>query len=367
MVYFQKFSNCILVKGAKRSLICDLQRQFSDFIPNDLVVILKKLSRKEKITDVLAEYSNDDIKTIKDYLEFLVEKEYGIYCGSAEFDMFIDMNTTFETPSQITNAIIEIREVDSSYLEDLIFQLENLGCNSVAIVIYNEPSIYDFFDIIKAFKDTRIKSLEVTCRFNKCYDAIFFKELSKSLSCLTKVTFINSPYAKIEFWDNNVLFDRIWIIENVNSFKHCGVINTKYFNTNLWKVLESMNHNSCINLKISIDINGDIKNCPSMPESYGNIKNTIIEEAINKPGFKKYWNVTKDQIDVCKDCEFRYVCTDCRAYTERTTFKDELDLSKPLKCGYNPYTNEWAEWSTNPLKEKAIAYYGMEDLVKKND
>ncbi|MEM8527245.1 MAG: hypothetical protein AAGG68_21570 [Bacteroidota bacterium] len=38
--------------------------------------------------------------------------------------------------------------------------------------------------------------------------------------------------------------------------------------------------------------------------------------------------------------------------------------SKPLKCGYNPYTGEWAEWSTNPLKQKAIAYYGMEELVK---
>ena len=42
-------------------------------------------------------------------------------------------------------------------------------------------------------------------------------------------------------------------------------------------------------------------------------------------------------------------------------------LSKPLKCGYNPYTCEWEEWSTNPLKQKAIEYYGMQDLVKKED
>lgn len=104
-----------------------------------------------------------------------------------------------------------------------------------------------------------------------------------------------------------------------------------------------------------------------MPENYGKIQDTTLEEALNKPDFKKYWNVTKDMIDVCKDCEFRYVCTDCRAYTERTTFdKEEIDLSKPLKCGYNPYTNEWAEWSTNPLKQKAIEYYGMQDLVKKD-
>ncbi len=37
--------------------------------------------------------------------------------------------------------------------------------------------------------------------------------------------------------------------------------------------------------------------------------------------------------------------------------------SKPLKCGYNPYTNVWEEWSINPLKQKAIDYYNMSKLV----
>src|SRR5690606_41800509 len=119
-------------------------------------------------------------------------------------------------------------------------------------------------------------------------------------------------------------------------------------------------HNSCLNRKISIDAEGNIKNCPSMSESFGNVQDTSLLEAIEKPGFKKYWNITKDKIHVCKDCEFRYICTDCRAY-----INDPADiLSKPLKCGYNPYTGEWSEWSTNPLKQKAIEYYGMQTLVQ---
>ena len=99
-----------------------------------------------------------------------------------------------------------------------------------------------------------------------------------------------------------------------------------------------------------------------MPESFGNIKDTTLEQALNHPNFKKYWNITKDQTEVCKDCEFRHICTDCRAYIE----KPEDQYSKPLKCGYNPYTNEWGEWSTNPLKQKVIEYYGMQELVKNN-
>lgn len=91
----------------------------------------------------------------------------------------------------------------------------------------------------------------------------------------------------------------------------------------------------------------------------GNIKDTTLQEALDHPDFRKYWNITKDQIAVCKDCEFRYICTDCRAYIENP----EDIYSKPLKCGYNPYTSEWEEWSTNPLKQTAIDFYAMREVL----
>lgn len=55
-----------------------------------------------------------------------------------------------------------------------------------------------------------------------------------------------------------------------------------------------------------------------MSQAFGNIKDTTLEETLQDPNFKKYWKLTKDEIEICKDCEFRYICTDCRAYTERT-------------------------------------------------
>ena len=99
-----------------------------------------------------------------------------------------------------------------------------------------------------------------------------------------------------------------------------------------------------------------------MPLILGNIKNSSLEDILAHPHLKKYWNITKDQIEVCKDCEFRYICTDCRAYLENP----EDMYSKPLKCGYNPYTNEWEEWSANPLKQKAIEYYNLKNSPNNN-
>ncbi|WP_066439517.1 hypothetical protein [Chryseobacterium sp. CCH4-E10] len=65
------------------------------------------------------------------------------------------------------------------------------------------------------------------------------------------------------------------------------------------------------------------------------VRNTVIknEPSIATLNFKKYRNLTKDQIEVCKDCEFLYICTDCRAYSERSHTNEEgLDTSKPLNA-----------------------------------
>ncbi len=147
--------------------------------------------------------------------------------------------------------------------------------------------------------------------------------------------------------------------DEITSSNHCGIISPDYFTINIKTFTEARKHNTCLNRKISVDTEGYIRNCPNMKEHYGNIKNTTLQQALEHPDFKKYWFINKDQVAVCKDCEFRYICTDCRAYIENP----EDMYSKPLKCGYNPYTCEWEEWSTNPLKQKAIDHYGMREMV----
>ena len=81
-----------------------------------------------------------------------------------------------------------------------------------------------------------------------------------------------------------------------------------------------------------------------MTKNYGNIRDTTLREAIEKQGFKDVWYIHKDQIEVCKDCEFRHICTDCRA-----NIQDPNNIySKPAKCSYDPYTATWgAENPTN--------------------
>jgi SPASM domain peptide maturase of grasp-with-spasm system len=155
---------------------------------------------------------------------------------------------------------------------------------------------------------------------------------------------------KDEFKEYMVVYS---VVENVKSCASCGVINETYFTNLLTHYSESQKYNTCLNRKISVDINGSIKNCPSMKEKFGKLESGKFKETMLNPNFKKSWSINKDTIAICKDCEFRHVCTDCRAYIE-----DPKDIySKPLKCGYNPYTNVWEKWSNNPLKKKTFMSY----------
>lgn len=69
-----------------------------------------------------------------------------------------------------------------------------------------------------------------------------------------------------------------------------------------------------------------------MKISLGNINNL---HKVNLSDLEtEYWTIKKDDIDICKDCEFRYICSDCRVQVEHK-------YARPNTCIYNPYTNKW--------------------------
>jgi SPASM domain peptide maturase of grasp-with-spasm system len=358
---FILFADCIPVKGFNRSIICDTQNNIYHFIPNGLYDILEKYNGKT-IREIKSAFENEYDEIIDEYFDFLIANKLIFF--NLKPDLFPKISIDWNSPSSITNIIIDYDEVIHN-LKELIPQFEVLKCSYIQLRFFKEINFNHIQDIVQLLKKekSRIISIDFIIPF---YENFNLEELNSLLSENSRIHSIityNSPEDK----SYNSLSKKMGYImqvkRNILDEKHCGIINDEYFYSNIKLFTESQHHNTCLNRKISIDKDGKIKNCPSMVESFGNIKDTTLEEALNHPNFKKYWNITKDQIEVCKDCEFRHICTDCRAYVE----EPDNHYSKPLKCGYNPYTNVWEEWSTNPLKQKAIEFYGMQDLVKKDN
>jgi radical SAM protein with 4Fe4S-binding SPASM domain len=91
--------------------------------------------------------------------------------------------------------------------------------------------------------------------------------------------------------------------------------------------------NQCFSKYICIDYNLNVYPCVMEKHfCHGNLK----KESLIKLLKKSIIELSKDKIDICRDCEYRYVCYDCRA-----DYCGQNNFSKPWYCTYDPYKGEW--------------------------
>lgn len=326
------FSSCIPVKGYQRSFIYDLQRPTeSNAIPNDLYEILTN-SQSKTIEEICAEYGHAYDDTIIGYFNFLLDNEFAYDFQKHEVDNFPPINMIWKSPSVVTNSIIFMPNNKLCNARNIFLQLSDLQCDAIQVCLIGNTSTENIRYIGEQLNDLRILSAEILLNNSEKIDTSTIMEIISQYPRIQYVG-IGDTCAINETYDKT-----LHAFSSPIDFNNgCGKISSEYFTVNIECFTESQHHNTCLNRKVCIDAEGNIKNCPAMAKSYGNIKDTTLEEAINKPGFKDLWYICKDQIDVCKDCEFRYMCTDCRCF-----IKDPDNIySQPAKCTYNPYICLW--------------------------
>lgn len=349
-MFLNLYSNCQVTEGSHNSSLLDLQR-------GDIYLINKELCEALKPRYINLRETKLSKKVLEKYTAFLLDNDLAYLSERKEFQNDIDME--WDYPASISNAIVELKFLDLSLMKLIIDQLDELLCSHIEIRIYNEILNYDKLKSLnQIINRSKLNSFdlflgqgnEIQFLFEE-YNEFKREELFSYFTMLGKVVFFSSKT------DDSFYFHGRTVIQTQQELnnKMCGLILPQFFSVNMRTYAESLKHNTCLNRKISVDINGKIKNCPSFKESHGSIFDTKLKDVLAIKSFNKYWDINKDKINVCNTCEFRRVCTDCRAFIE----KPDDNLSKPLKCGYNPDTGEWQEWSTNPLKQKAIKLYNL--------
>jgi SPASM domain peptide maturase of grasp-with-spasm system len=331
--YLKLFACCILVKGALRSIICDTQRDTYHFIPNELYDFLQ-LSESKDLEKLYKQFGNENKESIEEYVNFLIAKELAFLTDSP--NLFPKIEETFHQPDEINNAILDFN-IQSTYNYDkAIKELEILGCKAIQMRFFGSYSKKEFDKIINSLEDTSFNSVEILCSISEKFSKSFAQQLLETNRRISTIYLFNSIESSCIDINSDVLKRLILIPQQLVGATDCGCISPAYFATNLYHILEAKKHNTCLNKKVSIDTDGFIKNCPSMRDSYGSIDNTTISTIMKLRAFQKLWTINKDTIEVCKDCEFRYICSDCRAYTQSNNIN-----SKPLKCNYDPYSATW--------------------------
>ncbi|MGN6299162.1 MAG: grasp-with-spasm system SPASM domain peptide maturase [Ginsengibacter sp.] len=328
--YVYIFEDCQLVKGFSRTSICDLSRKRIFFINNSYYQ-LTAYFKKNTIGEIgeMLDDKNSRLQFYK-FLSFLLDEQIGILVD--DITAFPHIPVYWDSPSEITNAIIDIR-IKWDFLEKALTELSQLRCQFLQLRFYKEVNPGTIEQIVSLVKGKCFKDVEMLLKYSGV------KNLHESLSQLTEsqknIRFLIHSTPRGSGCLSNA---RIRYSEQcITSCGSCGNINPWSLSIpSVQGFMENKLFNSCLNRKISIDENGRISNCPSMKKKYGNIAEHSLAQVARKKSFKKLWNLNKDIIDTCKDCEFRYICSDCRAYTEDGTL-----YGKPAKCSYDPYTASW--------------------------
>jgi SPASM domain peptide maturase of grasp-with-spasm system len=324
----------MLVKGHHRSVILDIQRGILDFIPNELYEIYQKYNKQE-VNYILSYYNPEEQEIVQEYIDFLLKNEYAILGTEHDVKHIVDLPTSYNYCGQITNCVCEY----SSFLKENIRLVLNtidkqLGCSAFQLLCPTKVSIADLNAFLKNCTDLiYISHIEIIMPYSIEYTGNTLDKFLHANWLVNRIILFNSPVDKVDDRTHSFI---IHTRQNFSPFR-CGLVSKEYFTQNMFHITEAMNHNTCLHKKLSIDGEGNIKNCLFSDENFGNILENNILDITKSKSFTKHWNTHKDKIEVCKDCEFRYVCTDCRTFIK----KPGNIFSQPLYCTYNPYIAKW--------------------------
>ena len=398
-------SHCRYVKGAHQSAIYDLlNNEVFSINAQGTVILDKALNQKELSTEdyiflddlVNAKLLNDHTHPIEDlklpptFNYVWLEITNGCNCEC------LHCYGAFGLPKKCEIA----KELKIDEWKRIIDDIYRMGCRSVQF-IGGEPLVAPFFEeIVEYAKKIGIERIDVftngtlikehTAQILKevganvrvsiygydseTHDYITkrpgsFIKLDHSINMLQKYGVPVSPAIVlmeenqsyltgiIEYLKSKNLeyhgFDTVRKVRHSPQKSHCvtdqEVLNKRLmlmprFTTSLYDYCCSLNWNNCWFGKMSIAANGEVIPCIFARDlSCGNVRNDSWDD-IKKSLIEK-WKITKDHVLVCKDCEYRYACDDCRPLALGET--GEL-LNKYPRCLYDPHTGKWEQ----PIKKE---------------
>lgn len=335
---YKFYPNIIPVKGFNRSVIMDLYKgefkfipnYFCDFLNENLLVDFDYFSLVNFCKNEKIEF--EEIELLKSF-NFLIENDFIIESNDFLLNALVNNQQVITPESIIIDSIIELKNDSNWNLEFFLNLLNQLGVIFLEFRFLDKESFLKFNSIIQ--KSTVNNSVEYIH-----YILPTFKEKNQEIinSCenffrLGKITFYDCDNYKSELKTTlNIEYSNQKSIKN----DQCGCVSPDYFSFNINNYYSSLERNNCLSNKISINYKGEISNCPSNV-SFGKLDELDVLNLVNTKLFQQDWNTTKDKVLVCSDCEFRYMCSDCRVFIQDTDNK----LSKPSKCEYNPYISLW--------------------------
>ncbi|MFK7969080.1 MAG: grasp-with-spasm system SPASM domain peptide maturase [Bacteroidia bacterium] len=329
--YFLHFANCIPVKGHTKGVLVDLQHGRMLPIPLLLLEVLEKC-KKHTIAEVKASFNHELDEGIDSYLGMLQENLWGFVTEDPH--LFPALSLDWDHPCLISNVVLDVGDFDVQAAFDKIV---HLAPQALLIRAYKSVDVGELAQWLKTLDNSRIFSLQLMLPWEGEEHAQALVKLVYEHPRLNSIVLHSAPETKYldgrdEFTEGIALLteDRLhpqspeqYQLENL-------LVDIAAFT-------EAQEHNLGLNRKLSIDSQGFIKNHVLHKQSFGHIDEVEdLSKIVASPAFQRIWNISHDQVETCKDCEFRYCCVDFDELEEK-----DGNMHRIGACGYDPYSGHW--------------------------
>ncbi|AHL23459.1 SPASM domain-containing protein [Thermococcus nautili] len=79
-------------------------------------------------------------------------------------------------------------------------------------------------------------------------------------------------------------------------------------------------YHDCLAGTVAVTAEGYVLPCPLLRNYVvGDLTRMTLKEAVRKKRLRAFWKMTKDKIEACSTCPFKYICHDCRALEYQAT------------------------------------------------
>jgi len=340
--FFKIYGNCFIVKGFSESLLYDLENGSYYPIPNDIADILLEIEENNIQVNKLNDEYGEKSKDIKKILDYFVENNLAHYVSNP--DSFPKINLDWKSPYKIENAIIEFDNTNSFDVVDVLKQLEILGCQAIEFRFIDKFNLNYLSEILDVFTESSFKYYSIATKYNKNISIEEYKKFAfkyrRISHLLVFVKNQNDTYKKLK--ESMRSKPKVIYLDKDLKPNMDEQISTNTLIINIPSFVEAQKYNIGLNRKVCINKNGLIKNFLTHQKDFGSIRTIKIEEVIKTKEFTKKWFLSNDKIEICKDCQYRYMCLSNSDIIEKNG-----KYYKKNYCSFDPIKNIWEKGNQN--------------------
>jgi hypothetical protein len=237
------YSHCMIVEGAARSAICDLQRKNIHLIP----IALARLFTDRRYIDIPALRSQLDEEArlvLETYLDFLQAHELAFTANEGALELFPEMSEEWLFPANISNCVLDTEQDFDYFNESFLDQLTTQGCHFIQFRCFGELSLARLRQLMDIINLSPVKSVEIVMPGQT--DKDFYEQLillvqqNPKISCCT-LSSTDEDRTLLE--GANGMGYILKTKSRIDHAHHCGVIDKRLFSVNIATYTESLAYN----------------------------------------------------------------------------------------------------------------------------